>query len=132
MESFNLQKLIRWGWHCRCGNHCCLSLVWPFYSVPTGSRGVITRFGAIVGIEAEGLTILPPWEKLSIFSIRAETANVQSAEGATSDTQPVTTSLTCPLCNPARQGVGGVLSNIHMMATCHPMSIPPPMRSSSR
>jgi prohibitin 2 len=68
--------------------------VWPFYSVPTGSRGVVTRFGAIVGIEGEGLTVLPPWEKLSIFSIRAETANVTSAEGATSDTQPVTTSLT--------------------------------------
>lgn len=71
-----------------------LMIVWPFYSVPTGSRGVITRFGAIVGIEAEGLAVLPPWEKLSIFSIRAETANVQNAEGATSDTQPVQTSMT--------------------------------------
>ena len=32
-----------------------LVLVWPFYSVPTGSRGVVTQFGRIVGIENEGL-----------------------------------------------------------------------------
>jgi prohibitin 2 len=93
MDSVNLQKLIKWGGLALVAI-IVLMLVWPFYSVPTGSRGVVTRFGAIVGIEAEGLTILPPWEKLSIFSIRAETANVQNAEGATSDTQPVTTSLT--------------------------------------
>jgi prohibitin 2 len=93
MESVNLQKLIRWG-GIAVAAIILLTFVWPFYSVPTGSRGVVTRFGAIVGIEGEGLTILPPWEKLSIFSIRAETANVQNAEGATSDTQPVTTSLT--------------------------------------
>jgi prohibitin 2 len=93
MESMNLQKLVKWG-VLTVAAIIVLMLVWPFYSVPTGSRGVVTRFGAIVGIEAEGLTILPPWEKLSIFSIRAETANVQNAEGATSDTQPVTTSLT--------------------------------------
>jgi prohibitin 2 len=93
MESVNLQKLIRWAGIALAGI-IVLVIVWPFYSVPTGSRGVVTRFGAIVGIEGEGLTVLPPWEKLSIFSIRAETANVQNAEGATSDTQPVTTSLT--------------------------------------
>jgi prohibitin 2 len=93
MESLNIQKLIRWA-GIALAALIVLVIVWPFYSVPTGSRGVVTRFGAIVGIEAEGLTILPPWEKLSIFSIRAETANVQNAEGATSDTQPVTTSLT--------------------------------------
>jgi prohibitin 2 len=93
MESINLPKLIKWGGLALVAI-IVLTLIWPFYSVPTGSRGVVTRFGAIVGIEAEGLTVLPPWEKLSIFSIRAETANVQNAEGATSDTQPVTTSLT--------------------------------------
>ena len=93
MESVNLQKLIRWAGIALAGI-IVLVIVWPFYSVPTGSRGVVTRFGAIVGIEGEGLTVLPPWEKLSIFSIRTETANVQNAEGATSDTQPVTTSLT--------------------------------------
>jgi prohibitin 2 len=93
MDSINTQKLIKWGGLAIVAI-IVLMLIWPFYSVPTGSRGVVTRFGAIVGIEAEGLTILPPWEKLSIFSIRAETANVQNAEGATSDTQPVTTSLT--------------------------------------
>ena len=71
-----------------------LVLVWPFYSVPTGSRGVITQFGKIVGIEGEGLAILPPWQKLSNFSIRAETANIENAEGSTSDTQPVKVSLT--------------------------------------
>jgi regulator of protease activity HflC (stomatin/prohibitin superfamily) len=68
--------------------------IWPFYSVPTGSRGVVTQFGKIVGIEDEGLTILPPWQKLSVFSIRAETADIENAEGSTSDTQPVKVSLT--------------------------------------
>src|ERR1700750_2490258 len=69
-------------------------VLWPFYSVPTGSRGVVTQFGKIVGIEGEGLAILPPWQKLSNFSIRAETANIENAEGSTSDTQPVKVSLT--------------------------------------
>ncbi len=71
-----------------------LYLLWPFYSVPTGSRGVITQFGKIVGIEGEGLAILPPWQKLSNFSIRAEKADIENAEGSTSDTQPVKVSLT--------------------------------------
>ena len=71
-----------------------LVVIWPFYSVPTGSRGVITQFGKIVGIEGEGLAILPPWQKLSNFSIRAETANIENAEGSTSDAQPVKVSLT--------------------------------------
>jgi len=71
-----------------------LYLVWPFYSVPTGSRGVITQFGRIIGIEPEGLAVLPPWRRLALFSIRAETANIDNAEGATSDTQPVHVNLT--------------------------------------
>ncbi len=76
METWNAQKLVKFGGIAVLAI-ILLIVIWPFYSVPTGSRGVITRFGAIVGIEAEGLTVLPPWEKLSIFSIRAETANVQ-------------------------------------------------------
>ena len=68
--------------------------VWPFSTVPTGSRGVITQFGAIKGIEPEGLVILPPWQKLAVFNIRAEEATVEGAEGSTSDTQPVKVSLT--------------------------------------
>jgi len=68
--------------------------LWPFYSVPTGSRGVVTQFGKIVGIEGEGLAVLPPWEKLSNFSIRAEQADIENAEGSTSDTQPVKVSMT--------------------------------------
>ena len=71
-----------------------LSLLWPFYSVPTGSRGVVTQFGRIVGIEGEGLAVLPPWQKLSNFSIRAERADIENAEGSTSDTQPVKVSMT--------------------------------------
>jgi len=71
-----------------------LMIVWPFYSVPTGSRGVITQFGKIVGIEPEGLAVLPPWQKLTLFSIRSEQADIENAAGATSDTQPVTVSLT--------------------------------------
>jgi prohibitin 2 len=69
-------------------------ILWPFYSVPTGSRGVITQFGKIVGIEPEGLAVLPPWQKLTLFSIRSEQADIENAAGATSDTQPVTVSLT--------------------------------------
>lgn len=69
-------------------------ILWPFSSVPTGSRGVVTQFGRIIGIEPEGLVILPPWEKLSIFSIRSEVATIENASGATSDIQPVTVSLT--------------------------------------
>ena len=69
-------------------------VVWPFATVPTGYRGVITQFGAIRGIEPEGLVILPPWQKLSIFNVRAEEAGVENAEGATSDQQPVKVSLT--------------------------------------
>ena len=71
-----------------------LVVVWPFYSVPTGSRGVVTQFGKIVGIEGEGLAVLPPWQKLSNFSIRAERADIENAEGSTSDTQPVKVSMT--------------------------------------
>jgi prohibitin 2 len=71
-----------------------LVMAWPFYSVPTGSRGVVTQFGKIVGIEGEGLAILWPWQKLSNFSIRAEQADIEHAEGSTSDTQPVHVSLT--------------------------------------
>ena len=69
-------------------------MIWPFYSVPTGSRGVVTQFGKIIGIEGEGLAVLPPWQKLSIFNIRAEKADIENAEGSTSDTQPVKGSLT--------------------------------------
>ncbi len=71
-----------------------LIAVWPFHSVPTGTRGVVTQFGKIVGIEDEGLVVLPPWKKLAIFSIRAEQADINDAEGSTSDTQPVKVSMT--------------------------------------
>ncbi len=71
-----------------------LIILWPFYSVPTGSRGVVTQFGKIVGIEGEGLAVLPPWQKLSNFNIRAEKADIENAEGSTSDTQPVKVSMT--------------------------------------
>lgn len=69
-------------------------ICWPFNSVPTGSRGVVTQFGRIIGIEPEGLVTLPPWQNLYIFSIRSEVANIENAQGATSDIQPVTVSLT--------------------------------------
>lgn len=66
----------------------------PFHQVPTGHRGVVTQFGRIVGIEGEGLAVLPPWQKLNIFNVRAEQADIDKADGATSDTQPVTVSMT--------------------------------------
>lgn len=67
---------------------------WPLRSVPTGSRGVITVGGAIRGIEAEGFTMVAPWQRLALFSVRAEEANIEGAEGSTSDQQPVTVSMT--------------------------------------
>ena len=67
---------------------------WPFHSVPTGSRGVITQFGAIKGIRDEGLVVLYPFEKLTLFSVRAEEAKIENADGSTSDTQPVKVSMT--------------------------------------
>lgn len=71
-----------------------LVLVWPLRTVPTGSRGVITVGGAIRGIENEGYLLLWPWQRLDLFSIRAEEAPIENAEGSTSDQQPVRVSLT--------------------------------------
>jgi len=71
-----------------------LLICWPFNSVPTGSRGVITQFGRIIGIAPEGMALLWPWQRLALFSIRSETATIDNASGATSDIQPVTVSLT--------------------------------------
>lgn len=88
-----LPKLIKWGVIGIAGL-IALMILWPFNSVPTGFRGVVTQFGAISGVEDEGMVLLPPWKKLSIFSIRAEQADVKGAEGATSDTQPVNVSMT--------------------------------------
>lgn len=71
-----------------------IAFINPFKTVPTGTRGVITQFGAIKGIENEGLVVLPPWEHLAIFNVRAEAENIENAEGSTSDTQPVRVSMT--------------------------------------
>ena len=71
-----------------------LCLLNPFHPVPTGSRGVVTQFGRIVGVEPEGLAVLPPWQSLNNFSIRSEQADVENADGSTSDTQQVKVSLT--------------------------------------
>ena len=71
-----------------------LIFIWPFNVVPTGSRGVVTQYGKIIGIEAEGLAVLPPWQHMQNFSIRAEQADIEKAEGSTSDTQPVFVSMT--------------------------------------
>jgi prohibitin 2 len=62
-----------------------IALLWPLYSVPTGSRGVVTQFGKIVGIEGEGLAVLPPWQKLSNFSIRSMTVRYSIATDRVSE-----------------------------------------------
>lgn len=71
-----------------------LMMFWPLRSVPTGNRGVITVGGAIKGIESEGFLLVAPWQSLSIFNVRSESATIDNAEGSTSDTQPVNVSLT--------------------------------------
>jgi prohibitin 2 len=70
------------------------AIVNPFHVVTTGYRGVVTQFGAIKGIEDEGLVILPPWKSITMFNVRAETTDVGKAEGSTADTQPVDVALT--------------------------------------
>jgi regulator of protease activity HflC (stomatin/prohibitin superfamily) len=98
-DRYTSEENPRWGAILRDGIILLAALIflmkmWPFYSVPTGSRGVVTQFGKIVGIEQEGLAVLPPWQNLTLFSIRAEEANIDNASGSTSDTQPVSVSLT--------------------------------------
>lgn len=92
-ENFNPVKLIKWSGGILVAI-IALALLNPFSTVPTGSRGVVTQFGKIVGIEGEGLAVLPPYQKLNVFSVRASPANIDNAEGATSDQQPVKVSLT--------------------------------------
>lgn len=70
-----------------------LAVMWPFHVVNTGYRGVVTQFGEIKRIETEGLVILPPWQDIRYFNVRAEESSVKGAEGATSDTQPVAVSM---------------------------------------
>lgn len=70
-----------------------LMLIWPLREVPTGHRGVITVGGKINGIQQEGFFLILPWQKLSVFNVRAESAAIDNADGATSDQQPVKTSL---------------------------------------
>jgi regulator of protease activity HflC (stomatin/prohibitin superfamily) len=67
---------------------------WPLTSVPTGTRGVVTVGGEITSLKSEGFVLIAPWQKLSNFNIRAEASQVNAAEGATSDTQPVHVTLT--------------------------------------
>ena len=55
---------------------------------------MITVGGAIRGIENEGFLLLAPWQRLDIFNIRAEQADINDAEGPTFDQQPVKASLT--------------------------------------
>jgi len=96
MEFTDKDRRVRWLGRVlmAIGAVIVLVIIWPFYAVPTGSRGVVTQFGRIVGIEDEGLAVLPPWRKLHNFSIRAEKADIENAEGSTSDTQPVKVSMT--------------------------------------
>lgn len=91
--NFNVGKIIKWA-VIGLVALIVLVMVWPFYTVPTGTRGVVTQFGKIIGIEGEGLSVLPPWQKMTNFNVRAESVNVENADGSTSDTQPVQVSLT--------------------------------------
>jgi regulator of protease activity HflC (stomatin/prohibitin superfamily) len=93
MENFVTPKIIK---NAVIGFFVFILCIWlnPFETVPTGMRGVITQFGAIRGIEPEGLVVLPPWQKLNVFNVRAEEAAVDNAEGSSSDTQPVKVSMT--------------------------------------
>jgi prohibitin 2 len=92
-QKIDLGKLLR---DAGIGLVVLIGVLWlnPFYTVPTGYRGVVTQFGKIIKIEQEGLAVLPPWRTLTVFNIRAEQADIDKANGATSDTQPVHVDLT--------------------------------------
>lgn len=68
--------------------------LWPIQSVNTGYRGVITVGGSIKSVEEEGFTFVAPWQKLNLFNIRAEQADIKDSVAATLDQQPITVSLT--------------------------------------
>lgn len=68
--------------------------VWPFAVVPTGYNGVITTFGKITSIQSEGLAFVPAWQKIANLNMRSQAAQVENAEGSTSDTQPVAVNMT--------------------------------------
>lgn len=93
IESPNVNKIIK---HAAAAIAVAIAVLyaWPVRSVPTGSRGVITVGGAIRGLQGEGFTLIAPWQKLDVFNIRAEQADIEGAEGSTSDTQPVKVSMT--------------------------------------
>jgi prohibitin 2 len=67
---------------------------WPIESVNTGYRGVITVGGSIKSVEEEGFTFVAPWQRLNLFNIRAEQADIKDSVAATLDQQPITVSLT--------------------------------------
>src|ERR1700679_3402716 len=90
-SSLNVFKLVR-DIGIGVGLLIALLILWPVNTVQTGTRGVVTRGGKIMGIEQEGWVLLPPWEHLQAFNIRAETAKIDNAIGGTADQQPVTTS----------------------------------------
>lgn len=65
-----------------------------FTTVPEGSRGVRLLFSEAVGVTGPGLQLKVPFVQSVVpISIMADAVNVQNAEGATKDTQPVHTSL---------------------------------------
>ena len=92
-QSFNVGKAVRdalFG----VGALVAIMVLNPLNTVETGTRGVVTRGGKIIGIEQEGWVLLPPWEKITAFNIRSEQADIENADGSTSDTQPVHVSMT--------------------------------------
>ena len=91
---------------------------------------MVTQFGKIVGIEGEGLAVLPPWQKLSNFSIRAEQADIEGAEGSTSDTQPIKVSMTVRYTASPPTGLRKYSRNTATTATCRRMSKPRPRKFS--
>ena len=62
--------------------------------MPTGSRGVVTQFGKIVGIEGEGWPSCRRGRSSPTSASAPRRADIENAEGSTSDTQPVKVSMT--------------------------------------
>lgn len=71
-----------------------LLLLGSWTVVPEGSRGVHVRMGKVVGATPQGLNFkLPILDSIHGISIMADAVQINNAEGATKDSQPVHTTL---------------------------------------
>jgi len=97
-----------------------LMIIWPFYRAnrELGGNHSVRQNRRI---EPEGLAVLPPWQKLTLFSIRSEKADIENAAGRhRAIRKPVTVSLHGSLQHQSRQ-VAEVFEKLVIPGICRPM-----------